>query len=171
MDLQELRAEVDRVDGELISLILRRKTLVTQVAEYKKDNQIPVFAPQREQEVLDRLEAKAGHSGLGGLRLIYGILMDFNKFYEYKTFPKDLSIPTGLGGASVRAILPDAPGALCRYLAPLAAAEVSISSISSSSMPGGKLVVDIELVGDIADSSFAAVLSVLSDTAEKFTLL
>ena len=38
-------------------------------------------------------------------------------------------------------------------------------------MPGGKMAVDIEMVGKIQDPGFIAALSVLSDTAEQFTLL
>lgn len=171
MDLQELRAEIDRVDGDLLTLIMSRKALVQQVAEYKKSNRIPVFDPEREREILRRLETRAGHANLGGVRLLYGILMDLNKLNEYQTNPEDVTIPTGLGGASVRAILSDSPSALCRYLSPLAAAEVAISDIHSQSMPGGKLLVDIELSGDTGDPNFAAALAVLADTAEKFTLL
>lgn len=105
------------------------------------------------------------------LKLVYGILMDLNKLYEYQIQPKEFEIPTALGGASVRAILSDHPGALTRYLSPLAAADISITGIHSQAMPGGKMAVDIEMVGKIQDPGFIAALSVLSDTAEQFTLL
>ena len=174
MDLQDIRERIDQVDSDMIDLILKRKELVLEIAEYKKDNRIPVNAPEREREVLDRLTRRfdAADAGISsGLRLMYGILMDINKLNEYRLVPKDLKLPTGLGGASVRAVLSDSPSALSRYLSPLAAAEVSISNIRAQSLPGGKLLVDIELVGDMADQNFAAALSVLSDTAEKFTLV
>ncbi|MEG2174709.1 MAG: chorismate mutase, partial [Oscillospiraceae bacterium] len=115
MDLQELRTQIDRVDNNLLSLIIERRNLVQTVAEYKRDNQLPIFAPEREEQILKRLDEHGPHvHGIGGIRLLYGILMDLNTLSEYQTFPKDLPIPTRLGGASVRAILSDNPGALCR---------------------------------------------------------
>jgi chorismate mutase len=170
VDLQQLRSSIDDVDGRILSLILERRRLVAQVAQYKQEHQLPVFAPERENQILERIGEKTAE-GIGSIRLLYGILMDINKLLEYQLMPRDIVVPTDLGGASVRAILPDNPGSLCRYISPLAAAEVSIAGIRSHQLPGGKLVVDIELIGETKDPKFIAVLSVLADAAEKFTLL
>lgn len=172
MELQNLRQGIDEIDHQIMELILERKDRITEVAMYKKEHHLPVFSPEREKEVLRSVAAASDHDEFGaGMALLYGMLMDLNKLYEYQVSPKEITVPTALGGASVRAILSQRPGALCRYLAPLAAAEVSINGIRSQAMPGGKLVVDLELVGETNDPNFMAVLSVLADTAEKFVLL
>ena len=173
MDLQELRAKIDDVDSQILTLILKRRDLIFDVISYKKEHNLPVFAPDREQQVLKRVGDVVGSDVVmqSGLQLLYGILMDINKFHEYEQSPKNISIPTDVGGASVRAVLHDKPGALSRYLSPLAAAEVNVTNIRSQSMPGGNLLVDIELVGKTNDPTFIAALAVLADTAEKFTLL
>ncbi len=170
MELRELRNQVDTIDEEILNLFIERMKLVKQVAEFKKAHGVPVNAPERENEVLTRLNTRSAGQ-LAGVRLLYGIVMDLNKLNEYLVFPKDLQVPSGAGGASVRAILSDTPDALCRYVSPLAGAEVTISSIHSQSLPGGKLLVDLEIVGNTSQPNFAASLSVLSDTAERFTLL
>ena len=171
MDLRELHAAIDHVDDELFDALNRRKDLIEQVAKYKKEYGMPIRNPIREQEIIDRLEKKNEKTAWAGLKLFYGILIDLNKFSQYRVWPKNVDIPTRLGGASVRAVLPDRPGALCRYISPLSAAEISISNIHSQTLPGGKILVDIELIGDGSDLDFAAAVSVLADTAEKFTLL
>ena len=173
MDLQELRAQNDDVDNEILTLILKRRNLISDVISYKKEHQLPVFAPDREQQVLKRVSDVVGPDAVlqSGLTLLYGILMDIYKFHEYEQSPKNISVPTDVGGASVRAVLHDKPGALSRYLSPLAAAEVNITNIRSQSMPGGNLLVDIELAGKTNDPAFIAALAVLADTAEKFTLI
>lgn len=173
MDLHELRAEIDGVDSQILDLVLKRRELISDVINYKKVHHLPVFSPDREQQVLKRVENLAGSDIVlqSGLKLVYGILMDIYKFYEYEQSPKNISVPTDVGGASVRAILHDKPGALSRYLSPLAAAEVNVTNIRSQSMPGGNLLVDIELVGKTDDPAFIAALAVLADTAEKFTLI
>lgn len=173
MELQELRAKIDGVDNDILTLILKRRDLISDVINYKKEHNLPVFAPDREQQVLGRVSEVVGSDVVlqSGLNLLYGILMDIYKFHEYEQSPKNISVPTDVGGASVRAVLHDKPGALSRYLSPLAAAEVSITNIRSQSMPGGNLLVDIELAGKTNDPTFIAALAVLADTAEKFTLL
>ncbi len=172
MQLQELRKEIDRIDSELLELIQRRMHIVGEVAEYKRANQLPVFAPERENEVLNRLAEKvADPNHISGIKLLYGIIMDLNKLNEYRVVPKSLDVPTGLGGASVRAIISNMPGTLCRYISPLAAADVSVVDIRYTALPGGKMMVDLELVGDTSNPNFAAALSVLADTSEKFTLV
>lgn len=171
MGLAELRAEIDNVDHELVSAIMKRSSLIRQVSQYKKDNQLPLFAPERESEILSNMSKQVPYDSLAGLQLLYGVLFDIIRFNEYQAFPQEITVPTGLGGASVRAILSDSPSALCRYLSPLAVAEVSISDIRSQSLPGGKLLVDIELVGDTKNPKFSTALAVLADTAEKFMLI
>ena len=55
MDLTELRAAIDEVDGELLTLLLRRAEISRMVGAAKKDEGGPVFRPEREQEVVERL--------------------------------------------------------------------------------------------------------------------
>ncbi len=43
MDLLELRNEIDKLDDELIPLLLKRMDISRQVAEYKVKNGIPVL--------------------------------------------------------------------------------------------------------------------------------
>lgn len=172
MDLNMLREDIDQIDSELIDLLRRRFKVTEQIADYKRTNKLPIFVPERERQILDRLSALSDTSlPVSGLRLLYAIMLDLNKFGEYLSSPDPLDVPTGMGGASVRAIIANKPGTLCRYLSALAAAEVSVTKISSTAMPGGKLVVDMELDGQVGDPRFMAALSVLSDTAEQFMLL
>ena len=59
MDLQEIRKEIDRVDGELLELFEKRMELCSQVAESKIETGKPVFDRTREQEKLERLKRQA----------------------------------------------------------------------------------------------------------------
>lgn len=171
LNLDEIRADIDVIDEEILSLIAKRQKAIRKVAQYKKDHGLPIFSPSRENEIFQKVEHQLDFQNTSGFKLLYGILMDLSKYREYQMVPSDIKVPTKAGGASVRAVIDDTPFALCRYLSPLAAAEVSILSIHSQAMPGGRLLVDLELVGEISDPSFAAVLSVLADAAQKFTIL
>ena len=53
-DLKELRKEIDLIDNKLISLFQKRMEAVLKVAEYKKNNNLPILNTSREQEVIDK---------------------------------------------------------------------------------------------------------------------
>lgn len=60
MDLNGIRNQIDRVDGEILKLFLERMRLGEEVAVYKKDNALPVVNKAREREILARVQAEAG---------------------------------------------------------------------------------------------------------------
>ncbi|MCL2053257.1 MAG: 2-C-methyl-D-erythritol 4-phosphate cytidylyltransferase [Oscillospiraceae bacterium] len=59
MNLNELRAEIDRTDDELMRLFTNRMELCVQVAEFKKANELPIFQSGREEELLERIKNKS----------------------------------------------------------------------------------------------------------------
>lgn len=59
-ELTELRQEIDRLDGQIAQLFLRRMDVCREVGEYKKANGLPVLDAQREQELLAAKSALAG---------------------------------------------------------------------------------------------------------------
>ena len=65
-DLDQLRHELDDVDGDLVELIARRLELVGQVSAAKTRAQSPVRDPERERAVLDGVEARAVRRGVSG---------------------------------------------------------------------------------------------------------
>lgn len=52
-DLTQLRIEIDEIDSELIQLLAKRIKVVQEVGEYKKENNLPIIDPQREQKIID----------------------------------------------------------------------------------------------------------------------
>lgn len=54
-NLDEIRSEIDNIDHELVNLFQMRMSLVGDVANYKLANNLPIFNPSREKEILERL--------------------------------------------------------------------------------------------------------------------
>ena len=50
--LEDYRNEIDNIDNELISLFERRMNVAKKVAEYKKQNNLPILNEKREEEVI-----------------------------------------------------------------------------------------------------------------------
>src|SRR5262245_24749451 len=59
MSLDDVRKKIDAVDSEMIRLLNERADLVHEVGEIKKTAGQPIYAPEREEQVLRSLAAKA----------------------------------------------------------------------------------------------------------------
>lgn len=82
MDLNELRNEINQIDDEILRLFLRRMDLSRQVADYKRANGLPIYHPQREQEILKKAADKAGPELGGYARELFTKLMALSKDYQ-----------------------------------------------------------------------------------------
>ncbi|KQN64560.1 chorismate mutase [Erwinia sp. Leaf53] len=61
--LDELRRQIDTLDSELVKLIAKRATCVKAAAAFKKDS-AAVRAPDRVQQVVDKVRLQASEQGL-----------------------------------------------------------------------------------------------------------
>jgi len=62
--LEELRRQIDQTDQELVALLVRRKRLVMQVANVKKERGLPTHHPAREEDLISARRAQAVAAGL-----------------------------------------------------------------------------------------------------------
>ena len=60
MDLKELRGQIDEIDDQLVKLFCQRMDIAAQVAQYKKEQGLPILMPAREREKLQDVSQKAG---------------------------------------------------------------------------------------------------------------
>ena len=63
MDLDALRRSIDAIDDQLIELYNQRMRHVHEVGHLKNRTGAPIYRPEREQEILDRLKAKNRSDG------------------------------------------------------------------------------------------------------------
>ena len=84
MDLNELRNEIDKIDSELVKLFTARMDIAAQVAEYKKENNLPIFVPARERAVLQSVADKAGSEMANYTRVLYSMLFELSRSYQQK---------------------------------------------------------------------------------------
>lgn len=58
MDLQDLRANIDRIDDQLLQLLNERATQVHEIGRLKREQGLEIYAPEREEKVLSALTAR-----------------------------------------------------------------------------------------------------------------
>jgi len=54
-NLDELRDEIDIIDGEMCGLFIKRMEIAREIAVYKKENGLPVVNLKRESEIIEKL--------------------------------------------------------------------------------------------------------------------
>lgn len=55
MELSELRQQIDAIDKELTDLFLKRMVCSAAVGAYKRERGLPVYVPEREQAIIEKL--------------------------------------------------------------------------------------------------------------------
>ncbi|GAA0776464.1 chorismate mutase [Clostridium subterminale] len=53
-ELEQCRKEIDEIDKELINLFERRMDVAIRVANYKKENDLPIYNEERESKVIKK---------------------------------------------------------------------------------------------------------------------
>ena len=81
-DLAECRAEIDRVDRELLRLFEERMEICQEVAQYKAAHGLATYDPGREQAVLDGLAEKTTPELLPYAQKLWQTLMDLSKDFQ-----------------------------------------------------------------------------------------
>ncbi len=60
MDLLELRHQIDDIDNQLVALFKARMQVAADVAEYKRENGMPVLDASRERALLSKIAELSG---------------------------------------------------------------------------------------------------------------
>ena len=76
MNLDDIRSQIDTIDHDLLDLLSRRADLVHEVGVVKKRDNLPIYAPEREEALLRRLiEMNQGRLPEKSIRAIYREIM------------------------------------------------------------------------------------------------
>lgn len=54
-DIDSLRDEIDDIDSQILTLVVRRVTAVLKIGEYKRARGLPIYDAERERAVIQRL--------------------------------------------------------------------------------------------------------------------
>ena len=84
MELSELRSKIDEIDTELVRLFTTRMDISAQVADYKREHNLPIFIPARERAILQDVVEKAGPEMANYTRVLYSMLFELSRSYQRK---------------------------------------------------------------------------------------
>ena len=82
MDMTNLREEINKIDEELVKLFSKRMNVAREIAHYKQENNLPVYDPERERQVLVRQASRVEPDLQMPVRLLYNTLFDISRNYQ-----------------------------------------------------------------------------------------
>ncbi len=82
MNLDGLRLEIDGIDNEIIKLFQERMDISSQIAKYKKDNNLKIKDPARERAKLADVAAKSRDDMQSYTCFLFGQLFELSRTYQ-----------------------------------------------------------------------------------------
>ena len=88
MGLDELRERLDILDEQVIALLSERAKVVSQVADFKRQHNIPIYIPEREASIIERLRAlNPGPLSGDAVERIYRTIVEEMRELERQVLP------------------------------------------------------------------------------------
>jgi len=84
MDLQDYRKQIDRVDEEILRLFTERMKICAKIAEYKMQNNLPVFDPARERAKLSDIYERAEEDMRTYTNVLFSLLFELSRLHQKK---------------------------------------------------------------------------------------
>lgn len=82
MNLEEYRQKIDKIDSQLLELFIKRIDIVKHIAQYKKDNNLPITNNIREQEVIDNKLKNSPDNMHKYVESFFANLLETSKSYQ-----------------------------------------------------------------------------------------
>ena len=98
-DLNELRVEIDSIDRQVVELLTKRMAVANEVAEYKRERDIPVLDSGREQALLTKVTTQAGEEFSGSVRSVYHAILSASRSYQNVKLDQQANIYSGIRAA------------------------------------------------------------------------
>ena len=89
MNLDELRSKIDNIYSEMCRLFAERMQVVTDIALYKKANNMVVYHPSRARAVLQNISKQLGPEFEGYGRSLYRTIFDLSESYQTRMLSQD----------------------------------------------------------------------------------
>lgn len=82
MNINELRKEIDSIDDELVRLFEKRMKTAASIAEYKKENGLPISDRTRERQVINKVTGKISPEFSNYTKVLYQTIFDVSCSYQ-----------------------------------------------------------------------------------------
>ncbi len=90
MDISDWRKRIDEIDGQLAELLCERSRCVIEIGRIKRQQQLPVYDPEREKEIFERIvKNNRGPLKNDALRRLFERILDESRRVERVVLEED----------------------------------------------------------------------------------
>lgn len=116
MDLNGYRAEIDKLDQELVSTFSRRMEVAAEIAAYKKENKLPVYDGKREREKLLAMRELAPEALREYTVSLYSLLFELSRSYQNRLLDGETALTRAIEDAIAHTdkLFPDTAMVACQ---------------------------------------------------------
>lgn len=116
MKLEEARDQINQIDEQLVSLFKDRMKLSREIAETKRENNLPVFDRTRERAILNRVSDLAGEDMESYIQVLYHSVFDVSREYQQQLIGFSSSLPEQIAASmkSTAAVFPSRAVVACQ---------------------------------------------------------
>ena len=93
MDLDTLRNEINDIDMQMLSLFERRMEICRDIAQYKKENGLPVYQNGRETEIINRVRINSPSWLSDASPVLFASIMDISKCLQAEVLTRGKIYP------------------------------------------------------------------------------
>ena len=99
MDIKDLREKLNKIDDTLSAAFKERMEVALEIARFKKENGLPVLAPGREREVINRLTEGCDDTIAASMKILYNTLFDLSRSYQHRYMMDDTQLTDRIADA------------------------------------------------------------------------
>jgi monofunctional chorismate mutase len=82
MDIEDLRQQIDAIDAQIVACFCKRMEISGHIAKLKQENNLPIFVPDREDEVLRTAVSSADPELREYVYRLYQTILSLSKTYQ-----------------------------------------------------------------------------------------
>lgn len=185
MDLNEVRAQIDRIDPRLRELLMERLNCSYQVARAKAEaGETQIYRADREADILKKLSQGVSPERLAGYRSVVRKIMETSRMYQYHLLydwneqvfdplVEGLKIPSRSSTVTVRVTREDHPNAMASILSMIGDYGFNMERMELISEDKDRRTVTFDLVirGDLNEREMKTLMFQLSGECLYFKIL
>lgn len=99
MSNQNYREQIDQIDKQLVNLFCKRMDVAKQIAEFKKENNLPVLDLKREREKLASITELSTEQVKEYTPLLYSLMFELSRSYQNKIIGKKTELTEKINSA------------------------------------------------------------------------
>lgn len=81
--IDKLRNAIDEIDEEILNLLNKRIEIAQRIGRIKKENNLPVYVPEREETIISRLKRKnPGPINEQSIQNVFNVIIEETRLHE-----------------------------------------------------------------------------------------